>query len=146
MSIETVLEEISALRNDIKTLSKIVRKVKAKQDDPNGERQLSVLKITGLIVSRWFLKSFVHFWNCQKVNWSREVLWRARLISTSTKRVWSIRITAAFWFLTISCVICFSHQLTPKLLSWIYKNTWVRITVNQNKRLKKYIHIITKPC
>ena len=38
MSIETVLEEISALRNDIKTLSKIVRKVKAKQDDPNGEK------------------------------------------------------------------------------------------------------------
>ena len=31
MSIETVLEEISALRNDIKTLSKIIRKVKAKQ-------------------------------------------------------------------------------------------------------------------
>ena len=34
MSIESVLEEITALRNDIKTLSKIVRKVKAKQDDP----------------------------------------------------------------------------------------------------------------
>ena len=38
MSIESVLEEITALRNDIKTLSKIVRKVKAKQDDPNGEK------------------------------------------------------------------------------------------------------------
>ena len=38
MSLETVLEEISALRNDIKTLSKLVRKVKAKQDDPNGEK------------------------------------------------------------------------------------------------------------
>ncbi len=31
MSIESVLEEITALRNDIKTLSKIVRKVKAKR-------------------------------------------------------------------------------------------------------------------
>ena len=38
MSIESVLEEITALRNDIKTLSKIVRKVKAKQDDPNDEK------------------------------------------------------------------------------------------------------------
>ena len=38
MSIETVLEEISALRNDIKTLAKIVRKGKAKQDDPTGEK------------------------------------------------------------------------------------------------------------
>ena len=41
MSIESVLEEITALRNDIKTLSKIVRKVKAKQDDPTGEKAAS---------------------------------------------------------------------------------------------------------
>ena len=32
MSIETVLEEITALRSDIKSLSKIVRKIKTKQD------------------------------------------------------------------------------------------------------------------
>tara|TARA_X000001036_G_scaffold373170_1_gene360941 strand:- start:372 stop:782 length:411 start_codon:yes stop_codon:yes gene_type:complete len=38
MSIETVLEEITALRSDIKSLSKIVRKIKTKQDDPNGEK------------------------------------------------------------------------------------------------------------
>lgn len=38
MSIETILEEITALRSDIKSLSKIVRKIKTKQDDPNGEK------------------------------------------------------------------------------------------------------------
>jgi|TARA_B110000305_G_C19333408_1_gene585243 upstream activation factor subunit UAF30 len=38
MSIETVLEEITALRSDIKSLSKIVRKIKTKQDDPDGEK------------------------------------------------------------------------------------------------------------
>lgn len=41
MSIETVLEEITALRSDIKSLSKIVRKIKAKQDDPTGEKAAS---------------------------------------------------------------------------------------------------------
>ena len=38
MSIETVIEEITALRSDIKSLSKIVRKIKTKQDDPDGEK------------------------------------------------------------------------------------------------------------
>jgi chromatin remodeling complex protein RSC6 len=41
MSIETVLEEIAALRSDVKSLSKIVRKIKAKQDDPTGEKAAS---------------------------------------------------------------------------------------------------------
>ena len=41
MSIETVLEEIAALRADVKSLSKIVRKIKAKQDDPTGEKAAS---------------------------------------------------------------------------------------------------------
>ena len=86
MSIESVLEEITALRNDIKTLSKIVRKVKAKQDDPNGERLRSVPKTTGSTASKSSPKSFVCFWNCQKVNWSLEVPSRAPLTSTSTTR------------------------------------------------------------
>ena len=48
MSIESVLEEITALRSDIKSLSKIVRKIKAKQDDPTGEKAASRAKNNGL--------------------------------------------------------------------------------------------------
>ena len=47
MSIETVLEEIAALRSDIKSLSKIVRKIKTKQDDPTGEKAASRAKNNG---------------------------------------------------------------------------------------------------
>ena len=47
MSIESVLEEITALRSDIKSLSKIVRKIKAKQDDPTGEKAASRTKNNG---------------------------------------------------------------------------------------------------
>jgi upstream activation factor subunit UAF30 len=35
---ETVLSEISSLRNEIKSLSKIVRKIRAHQEDPSGEK------------------------------------------------------------------------------------------------------------
>ena len=35
---QQILNEIAALRSDIKSLSKLVRKVKSKQDDPSGER------------------------------------------------------------------------------------------------------------
>jgi chromatin remodeling complex protein RSC6 len=38
MSTDPVLTEIAALRNDIKTLAKIVRKIKATQEDPTGEK------------------------------------------------------------------------------------------------------------
>jgi chromatin remodeling complex protein RSC6 len=38
MSLETIQTEISALRNDIKNLSKLVRKVKNTQEDPDGEK------------------------------------------------------------------------------------------------------------
>ena len=38
MSLETIQTEIAALRNDIKNLSKLVRKVKSTQDDPDGEK------------------------------------------------------------------------------------------------------------
>ena len=47
MSIETVLEEIAALRSDIKSLSKIVRKIKTKLDDPTGEKAASRAKNNG---------------------------------------------------------------------------------------------------
>jgi chromatin remodeling complex protein RSC6 len=47
MSIESVLEEITALRSDIKSLSKIIRKIKAKQDDPTGEKAASRAKNNG---------------------------------------------------------------------------------------------------
>jgi len=47
MSIESGLEEISALRSDIKSLSKIIRKIKAKQDDPTGEKAASRAKNNG---------------------------------------------------------------------------------------------------
>jgi chromatin remodeling complex protein RSC6 len=47
MSIETVISEISALRAEIKSLTKIVRKIKAKQDDPDGTKAASRAKNNG---------------------------------------------------------------------------------------------------
>lgn len=38
MSLEAIQIEIAALRNDVKTLTKLVRKVKNTQDDPDGEK------------------------------------------------------------------------------------------------------------
>lgn len=35
---EDIKQEITALRTELKTLTKLVRKIKAKQDDPNGEK------------------------------------------------------------------------------------------------------------
>ena len=57
MSIESVLEEITALRSDIKSLSKIVRKIKAKQDDPTGEKAASRAKNNGF--NREKLRNFL---------------------------------------------------------------------------------------
>jgi chromatin remodeling complex protein RSC6 len=38
MSLETIQTELSALRNDVKNLSKLIRKLKNAQDDPDGEK------------------------------------------------------------------------------------------------------------
>jgi upstream activation factor subunit UAF30 len=38
MSIEIVVAEIAALRSDVKTLTKLVRKIKNTQEDPDGEK------------------------------------------------------------------------------------------------------------
>jgi upstream activation factor subunit UAF30 len=38
MSLENIQSEITALRNDIKNLAKLVRKVKSTQEDPDGEK------------------------------------------------------------------------------------------------------------
>ena len=38
MSLETIQTEIAALRNDVKNLTKLVRKVKNTQEDPDGEK------------------------------------------------------------------------------------------------------------
>ena len=38
MSLETIQTEIAALRADVKSLVKLVRKVKSVQDDPSGEK------------------------------------------------------------------------------------------------------------
>jgi len=38
MSLETIQTEIAALRNDIKNLTKLIRKVKNTQEDPDGEK------------------------------------------------------------------------------------------------------------
>ena len=37
-TIENVLEELKSLKSDIKSLTKIVRKIKSKQDDTTGEK------------------------------------------------------------------------------------------------------------
>ena len=41
------LIEITALRNELKSLTKIVRKIKAKLDDPNGEKSAKRAKNNG---------------------------------------------------------------------------------------------------
>jgi chromatin remodeling complex protein RSC6 len=38
MSLETIQSEIAALRADVKSLTKIIRKVKNTQEDPDGEK------------------------------------------------------------------------------------------------------------
>ena len=38
MSLETIQTEIAAIRNDIKNLTKLIRKVKNTQEDPDGEK------------------------------------------------------------------------------------------------------------
>lgn len=38
MSLETIQSELAALRNDVKNLSKLVRKMKNHQEDPDGEK------------------------------------------------------------------------------------------------------------
>ncbi len=47
MSIESVLTEIAAFRTELKSLTKIVRKIKAKQDDPTGEKSANRAKNNG---------------------------------------------------------------------------------------------------
>jgi upstream activation factor subunit UAF30 len=47
MSTESILAEIAAIRNDIKSLAKIVRKIRATQEDPTGEKIASRAKNNG---------------------------------------------------------------------------------------------------
>ena len=47
MSTESILAEITAIRNDIKSLAKIVRKIRATQEDPTGEKTASRAKNNG---------------------------------------------------------------------------------------------------
>lgn len=47
MSTESILSEIAAIRNDIKSLAKIVRKIRATQEDPTGEKSANRAKNNG---------------------------------------------------------------------------------------------------
>ena len=38
MSLENIESELTAIRTDIKNLAKVIRKIKTKQDDPDGEK------------------------------------------------------------------------------------------------------------
>jgi len=38
MSLETIQTELAALRTDVKSLTKLIRKMKTAQDDPDGEK------------------------------------------------------------------------------------------------------------
>jgi upstream activation factor subunit UAF30 len=38
MSLETIQTELAALRTDVKNLTKIIRKIKSTQEDPDGEK------------------------------------------------------------------------------------------------------------
>lgn len=47
MSLETIQTELTALRAEVKSLTKLVRKVKAKQDDPDGSKAAERAKNNG---------------------------------------------------------------------------------------------------
>jgi upstream activation factor subunit UAF30 len=47
MSTESILAEIAAIRNDIKSLAKIVRKIRSTQEDPTGEKTANRAKNNG---------------------------------------------------------------------------------------------------
>lgn len=47
MSTESILAEIAAIRSDIKSLAKIVRKIRATQEDPTGEKSSNRAKNNG---------------------------------------------------------------------------------------------------
>lgn len=47
MSLETIQTELTALRAEVKSLTKLVRKVKAKQDDPDGTKAAERAKNNG---------------------------------------------------------------------------------------------------
>jgi len=38
MSLETITTDLTAIRSELKSLTKLVRKIKAKQEDPDGEK------------------------------------------------------------------------------------------------------------
>ena len=83
MSIETVLEEITALRSDIKSLSKIVRKIKTKQDDPNGEKAAARAKNNGFNRKQAISEELRKFsWISQKESLCLEARLLVLLIST----------------------------------------------------------------
>ncbi|QIG59699.1 hypothetical protein [Dishui Lake phycodnavirus 3] len=47
MSLETIQSELTALRSEVKALTKLIRKVKAKQDDPDGTKAAERAKNNG---------------------------------------------------------------------------------------------------
>ena len=47
MSLENIQTELTAIRSEIKSLTKIVRKIKSKQDDPDGTKAASRAKNNG---------------------------------------------------------------------------------------------------
>ena len=47
MSLETIQTELAALRNDVKNLAKLIRKMKNVQDDPDGEKAKKLAENNG---------------------------------------------------------------------------------------------------
>lgn len=46
-SMDTIVDELTALRNEVKSLTKIVRKIRSFQEDPNGEKAATRSKTNG---------------------------------------------------------------------------------------------------
>ena len=61
MSIETVLTEIAALRSEVKSLSKICRKLNLNKMTRLGKRQLLALRIMVLTANKLFPKNLESF-------------------------------------------------------------------------------------
>lgn len=47
MELQTIFDELTALRNEVKSLTKLVRKVRSVQDDPDGEKAAARSKNNG---------------------------------------------------------------------------------------------------
>jgi hypothetical protein len=102
MSLETIQSEIAALRADVKSLTKIIRKVKNTQEDPDGEKAKARAANNGFNRKQEITPKLREFLGLP----AEELISRSEV--TKFKRVSSIPTTVANSSLTISSRNSFS--------------------------------------